>query len=325
MNLECSKEVLLKSRYADPTVDFAFKRIFGTEKYKQATINLLNCLLPECNIVNVSFLNSELLGDTGDSRKSYIDVLCEDTAGNLFIIEMQNARQEHFLERAIFYASKLISMTPPQGRDWDYSLPPTYVVAFLNFDLKELHPKQDIASGQYILHYSTTKTDDGQKLPGSTEYIFLGLKDFNKSVEELQSYPEKWLYSLHNTPRLEEFPQMIAEDAEFASFIEAVERAGFSKEDEQKYTTDMMNDWDIANAKRLAVKEGREEGRKAGREEGREEGRKEGREEGRKEGRKEGRMEARLEVAKKLLEAGIDIDVIIESTGLEEKIIKSLQ
>lgn len=317
MNLECSKEVLLKSRYADPTVDFAFKRIFGTEKYKQATINLLNCLLPECNIANVSFLNSELLGDTGDSRKSYIDILCEDTAGNLFIIEMQNARQEHFLERSIFYASKLISMTPPQGRDWDYSLPPTYVVAFLNFDLKELHPKQDIASGQYILHYTTTETDDGHKLPGSTEYIFLGLKDFNKSVEELQSYPEKWLYSLHNTPRLKEFPQMIAEDAEFASFIEAAERAGFSKEDEQKYTSDMMNDWDIANAKRLAVKEGREEGRK--------EGLKEGREEGRKEGREEGQMEARLQVAKRLLDAGIDLAVIMDSTGLEENIIKSLQ
>ena len=32
--------------YADPTVDFAFKRIFGTEKYKDAAIGLINSIIP---------------------------------------------------------------------------------------------------------------------------------------------------------------------------------------------------------------------------------------------------------------------------------------
>ena len=31
-----------QGRFADPTNDFAFKRIFGTEQYKDATIGLLN-------------------------------------------------------------------------------------------------------------------------------------------------------------------------------------------------------------------------------------------------------------------------------------------
>ncbi|MCQ2174765.1 MAG: Rpn family recombination-promoting nuclease/putative transposase [Bacteroidales bacterium] len=34
----------------------------------------------------------EVIGETGDSRKGFIDVLCTDTDGNTFIVEMQNAR-----------------------------------------------------------------------------------------------------------------------------------------------------------------------------------------------------------------------------------------
>lgn len=78
----------------------------------------------------------------------------------------------------------------------------------------------------------------------------------------------------------------------------------------------MMNEWDIQNAKDLAVREGRAEGRA----EGRKEGRKEGREEGLAAGRKEG-----LEIAaKKMLQSGIDINVISSCTGLKESAIRSL-
>ena len=98
--------------------DFAFKRIFGTEQYKDATIGLLNCLFTEINIVDVSFPNTEILGDTEDSRKGFIDVLCTDVKGNQFVIEMQNARQEFFRERTIYYSSKLITGQASVGK-WD--------------------------------------------------------------------------------------------------------------------------------------------------------------------------------------------------------------
>ena len=47
-----------KRVFADPTVDFAFKRIFGTEKYKAATIGLLNSIIEGVNIVDVEFRNT---------------------------------------------------------------------------------------------------------------------------------------------------------------------------------------------------------------------------------------------------------------------------
>ena len=192
-------ELLHASRFAKPTVDFAFKRIFGTEKYKDATINLLNCFITDHHIVDLTFLNSEIIGDTGDSRKSAIDVLCEDETGSKFIVEMQKADQKHFLERAVFYSSKVISMTPPQGRTWDYAVPPTFVVAFLNFRLHGLAGAQ-LTRGKYLLHYVTREDSEEGKLPGSTEYYFVGLQDFDKTESNLSSETEKWLYILMDFP-----------------------------------------------------------------------------------------------------------------------------
>ncbi len=58
------------------------------------------------------------------------------------------------------------------------------------------------------------------------------------------------------------------------------------------------------------------DGKEEGREEGRNEGRVEGRVEGRKEGREEGRVESNYEIACKLLEMGLDEDLIFKATGL---------
>ena len=61
------------------------------------------------------------------------------------------------------------------------------------------------------------------------------------------------------------------------------------------------------------------------RRQGREEGLKDGREEGLKDGREEGREEATHDVARKMLEKGISIALIIETTGLTAKQVAALQ
>ena len=67
--------------FADIRSDFAFKRAFGTPKYKDATIGLLNAFITDRHIVDVSFDNTEILPETSSSRKSVIDVLCTDDTG----------------------------------------------------------------------------------------------------------------------------------------------------------------------------------------------------------------------------------------------------
>ena len=61
-----------KGVFADPTVDFAFKRIFGSPQYRMATIGLLNSFLPtEKQISDVEFINAEIQGLAHDDRNSF--------------------------------------------------------------------------------------------------------------------------------------------------------------------------------------------------------------------------------------------------------------
>ena len=308
-----SKEFLFSDwKFADPSVDYAFKRIFGTEKYKDATIRLLNSLIADRKIVDVSYPNTEIIGPTGSSRKSAIDVLCEDQDGAKFIVEMQNAEQSHFMERTVFYASKVISMLAEPGREYDYSIPPSYVIAFINFKLGRIEGC-NVDEGQYFLHYVTREDSLKGKLPGSTEYFFLGIDDFDKNEDELETYPEKWLYLLKHSKSFSGIPVSYKADETFRTYFEACARAGFSKDEETRYTNAMMNEWDIANSKREACERAEAKGRA------------EGLAEGEAKGRTEGAAEKQSEIAKAMLQKNFPIDVIASVTGLSEKQVKDLQ
>ena len=293
------KLVLADWKFANPKVDYAFKRIFGTEKYKDATINLLNSLLPHLHIVKVEYPNTELIGDTGDSRKAYIDVLCTDNDGRQFIIEMQNAEQEHFFERAVFYSSRLISMAAPKGTIWNYSLPPSYVIAFLDFPFSVVtgNKKDDM---DFIKHYRTNEKDNQEKMPGSTEFIFFSLKNFNKKESELETYPEKWVYLLKHSESFKEVPKTFKSDKTFDTFFEGAVRAGYSKEEEEQYVSAMMNQWDIENAKNFACARAKAEGMA------------------------EGEAKGKAEMAKAMKKDGLPFDVIAKYSGLSEAEIKAL-
>jgi len=53
--------------------------------------------------------------------------------------------------------------------------------------------------------------------------------------------------------------------------------------------------------------------------------REEGRKEGIKEGMEKGKIEGKIEVAKNLLKTGIDIEIIVKSTGLTKEEIEDLK
>jgi predicted transposase/invertase (TIGR01784 family) len=52
--------------------------------------------------------------------------------------------------------------------------------------------------------------------------------------------------------------------------------------------------------------------------------RSEGKEEGKKEGKEEGKKEGKLETARKLIERGVDMDIIVEATGFPKQEIEKL-
>ncbi len=100
------------SKFLDPKNNYAFKRIFGTEKNKDILIHFLNDILGrtgEAKIEDVAFLSPIQDPEIAAKKESIVDVLCRDSTGVRFICEMQVARTSGFEKRVQFYASKAYS------------------------------------------------------------------------------------------------------------------------------------------------------------------------------------------------------------------------
>ncbi len=79
--------------YINPFTGFGFKKIFGEEASKPLLLDFLNALLPQQNkIVDLTFKNTEQLGQTEADRKTIHDIYYENENGEKFIVERQKAK-----------------------------------------------------------------------------------------------------------------------------------------------------------------------------------------------------------------------------------------
>ena len=99
----------LITKYLNPQNDVAFKRIFGTDKNKDILIAMLNAVLKNqmhTPITRVRFLSPVQEPEVLAKKQSIVDVLCQDSDGCQYIIEMQVASTKGFEARAQYYAAK---------------------------------------------------------------------------------------------------------------------------------------------------------------------------------------------------------------------------
>ena len=92
------------SRYINPFTDFGFKKLFGQEVNKDLLIDFLNELLPheQGSIQELTYLNNSQLGRNDEERLAIFDLYCKNERGETFIVELQQARQQFFKDRALF-------------------------------------------------------------------------------------------------------------------------------------------------------------------------------------------------------------------------------
>ena len=114
----------------------------------------------------------------------------------------------------------------------------------------------------------------------------------------MQRIQKKWLFLLQKSKFFSEIPKAFNADNSFVTYLNASERAGFSKEEENNYIWDMMNDWDIENSKLEAVEAALAKGEAIGLEKGISNG--------------------KLEAARNLLALGVDMEIISKATGLSQ-------
>ena len=303
----------MEERYLNPHTDFGFKRLFGSEFNKELLISFLNAMfLGKQDVKDVTYLNSEQLGDRSDARRAIFDVYCENQKGEKFIVEMQNAYQTYFKDRSLFYSTFPIREQAPKGDDWDFKLNHVYTVALLNFSMND-----DAFDKEKIRHHvQLCDTATHKVFYDKLEFIYVEIAKFDKKLDELQTLYEKWLYALKNLYKLSQRPKELC-DKVFDRLFEEAEIAKFSPLEMREYEASKKAYRDIKNSVDTAKRQGIAEGMKPGMEKGMKQGMKQGMEKG---------MEQRsLEIARKMLAKGMDAASVMEITGLSAEQMQQLK
>ena len=294
-------ENIIEERYISLLTDFGFKRIFGSKPNKDLLINFLNSLFKKEQVItDVKYLNSEHVGDVYTDRKAIFDVYCENEKGEKFIVEMQNAYQRFFKDRSLYYATFPIKEQAPKGADWDFNLSHVYVVALLNFDMKEDAFDEKAIAHDVGLLDKKTKRVFNEKLT----FKYVEIAKFDKTLDKLRTLNDKWLYALKNLPTLGNRPKELRDKIFDKLFAEA-EIAKFTKKELREYEDSLKAYRDIKNSLDTAREQGFEKGHEKG--------------------RAEGRDERSFEIAREMLADGESIEKIMRYTGLTETQIREIE
>ncbi|NES22409.1 MAG: Rpn family recombination-promoting nuclease/putative transposase [Symploca sp. SIO3E6] len=249
-----------QDRYINLLTDFGFKRLFGTEPNKEILIDFLNVMLPPKHAVkDVSYRNNENLGNTPIDRKAIFDIYCESQTGEKFIVELQKAKQNYFKDRSVYYATFPIQEQAIKG-EWNYKLSSVYTIGILDFIFDD-HKKDST-----LLHTVELKDQKNKVFYDKLKFIYVELPKFTKTVDQLESHFEKWLFLLRHLSDLEE-PPLALQEVIFEQLFEVSEIANFSTQEQEAYENSLKYYRDLQNVVATSRQEGVEEGREQGRQE----------------------------------------------------------
>ena len=284
----------------NPRVDFAFKKLFGSEENKDLLISLINAIVSkEEQVVEVELKNPYNLADYRAGKMSILDIKAKSEQGRWFNVEMQISEDYNFDKRAIYYWAKLVTEQLSEGMMFK-ELKKTISINIMDFNFI---PDRDEMHNCYKIINTATGKDD--KLHDIFELHYIELRKFKKTYQEINSVLDRWSSFLTKADKLEKdsIPAELKVDKQIVKAINAVDRM-FNEEERIIYETRMQSLADIESKIASAEEKGKEEGKKEGKEEGKE--------------------EAFRTIALNMLDMGVEIDVIIQTTGLNQQVIEQL-
>lgn len=272
-------------KYINPFTDYGFKRLFGEEPNKDLLLDFLNVLLKEeqGEIKDLTYLKGEQLGANEVDRKAIFDLYCENERGEKFIVELQKTKQNFFKDRTVYYSTFPIKEQAKRA-DWNFELKAVYTIAILDFVFDE--DKNEPQKYRYDIKLSDIETK--KVFYDKLTFIYLEMPKFNKTIDQLETRFDKWLFVLRNLNKLDRVPDKLREHI-FEKLFETAEIAKFtpaqiqSYEDSLKYYRDLKNSLDTA------------------------------------------KEEGKIEVARNAIAEGLPIDVVTKITGLTKEQIQKIK
>ena len=281
--------------FINPRTDFAFKKIFGSEQSHDILISFLNGILyaGEPSIQNLTIINPYQAPIIKGLKSTYLDIKAELHTGEIVIIEMQVLNVAGFEKRILYNAAKAYSVELAEGESYA-NLNPVIALTitdFIMFDEME----------QYLSRFMLKEKDCLISYPiHDLELVFVELPKFKRSLSELETLSDRWIYFLQHAPDLETIPEKMAEIPEMNHAFAIANKATLTREelDEQHRQSFFIHDQRGVSIKAT--------------------------EQGVKQGIKQGIKQNQLETARRLLPI-LDNETIEKTTGLSIVDIQNLR
>lgn len=280
--------------------DWAMKSLLRNKANYAVLEGLLTTLLQEKVTIQV-LLESESNQENDSDKYTRVDMLAENSKGELVMIEIQNSNEHAYFQRMLFGTSRLVTeyINHKQGYGKVRKVYSVNIVYFSQECGKDLvyHGKTEfvgVNEGDILeldtFQKQTLKVDKVNLL--YPEYYILKIKDLERSP---RTPIEEWIYYL-NTGDIPENATAPGLDA-----VKMQLKLGqMNREELKAYCKHLDNETILKD--NILIK----------------------RTEDRIEGRAEGKAETQAAIAKNLKSLGLTIEQIIKATGLTESEIKNL-
>jgi len=213
-------------KFISPKVDYAFKKIFGSEQSKDILISFLNAIIygGDKIIQSLTIINPYNPGQAMTLKDTYLDIKAVLSDGSMVVIEMQIARVSAFSKRVIYNLSKAYTNQLGIGEDY-LSFTPVIAVTITDFILFNQTP--DVIN-QFIFQEKTKKF----AYPDTElQLIFIELPKFNKTLSELNSLSDKWIYFIKEAATLDAIPDNLGEVREIELALNIANQAKMTVEE----------------------------------------------------------------------------------------------
>jgi hypothetical protein len=300
--------------------EWALKRLLRNKANYTVLEGFLSVLLND-DIKIVKINESEGNKEHPEDKFNRVDMLVENSRGELFIIELQNNEEVDYYFRMLYGVSKAITEHIFSG-DAYAKVRKVYHINIIYFQMGD---------GKDYVYQGTTEfrgIHSGALLPLTPKQ-----KEFFGKEEVKDLYPEyyilcvegfddvaknsldEWMYYLKNTEIPDSFTAR--------GLPEARERLRYDRLTKEEKTV-YDHYVDQARHERGVLFTSYFNGKFDGRAEGIEVGRQEGMEVGRQEGIEVGRTENAVEIAEKMLKDGMSIDSVCRYTGLSKEQVEEI-
>ena len=249
MALKMTKVIKLLS----PKVDIIFKLLFGDERSIEILVDFLKAVLtlPDDEFAEVMIVDPHLLREYDGDKLGILDVKVKTRTKKVIDIEIQVKIKPHFVERIVFYQSKMVTEQIGAGKDF------SKIQRVINIIITDENIIVAYEGGEGKYHHRILPCDV------DTGYQFTDIKEIN--ILELKKLPKTddgsnlwaWMKFL-NAESKEELDMLVAErpQTKIGKAVARLEELSKDEKAKMLYESRQMLEWDIKLGQDAARSEG---------------------------------------------------------------------